>query len=103
MIATKINDFQRSSAHQFACPTCGHRFSLPEVKLDPLIGGPPRGLCWMECKQPIAGEPLSFGGGFACEPCVIANYQSHGAGIVVQEVWERRIDAARLLKLRQKA
>jgi hypothetical protein len=82
---------------------CGHRFPVSEGQLDPLIGKPPRGLRCIECKQLIAGEPLSFGGGFACEPCVIAYYQMHDAEVVVREVWERRIDAARLLKQRQKA
>jgi hypothetical protein len=103
MSATKANHFQRSSVHPIVCPMCGHRLPVPEDQLDPLIGKLPCGLRCIECKQLIAGKPLSFGGGFACEPCVIAYYQTHDAEVLAREVWERRIDAARLLKQRQKA
>lgn len=52
----------------------------------------------IECNQAISDAPLSFGGHFACEPCVIAYYQQQGPEVVKQELRERRAMAARLLR-----
>jgi len=32
---------------------------------------PGRGLVCTECLNPIAGEPFSFGGAFACRDCIV--------------------------------
>ena len=100
MSADKVNHFQRPSMRSIVCPKCGHRFPPDEVKADQRIEQPSHGPRCIECKQPIAAEPLSFGGGFACEPCVVAYYRPHGAEIAAREVRERKIDAARVLRQR---
>jgi len=81
------------------CPKCGHQFSPPQrnshiKSLQPLR-------C-IVCKRPITGAPLSFGGCFACESCVIAYYQEQGPGVVEQELRVGKFRAARLLRQRAK-
>jgi hypothetical protein len=94
MSRRKINLFQKPSMPSIVCPKCGHCFPLPEVAR-PVIKRPSCEPRCIECKQPIAGEQLSFGGGFACEPCVVAYYQPQGLDIVAEEVRNRRLQAAR--------
>lgn len=78
------------------CPKCGHQFSQPQQNVDKTS----HGMRCIECDEPIIGAPLSFGGYFACEPCVIAYYHQDGPKIVKQELRERRVVAARILHQR---
>jgi hypothetical protein len=102
MSARKVSHFQRSSVRHVACPKCSHRFPLPEAKINPFSEESSEELRCIKCMQPIEGEPLSFGGGFACEPCVIAYYQPHGPEIAAREIRERRICAKHMLPQRGK-
>ena len=81
-----------------ACPKCGHQFSQPEPKSELDADKPLHVLHCINCLQPITGAPLSFCGGFACEACVIAYYQQYGSEVMEQELRERRICAARILR-----
>jgi hypothetical protein len=83
---------------QLVRPKCGHQFAQPQLKLAKQLNG----MHCIECGQPITGALLSFGGYFACEPCVIAYYQQQGHEVMKQELRERRVGAARLLRLRTK-
>jgi hypothetical protein len=83
------------------CPKCGHQFSQPKPKREPDVDKPLHALRCINCSQPITSAPLSFCGGFACEPCVIAYYQQHSPDVVKRELRERRFCAARLLRPRR--
>ena len=80
------------------CPKCGHKFSKPQAKYELNVDKPLHTLRCIRCSQPITGAPLSFCGGFACEPCVIAYYQQYDPNAVTKALQERRICAARLLR-----
>jgi len=84
------------------CPECGHQFSQPKAKSELSEDKPLHALRCINCNQPITSAPLSFCGGFACEPCVVAYYQQQGPDVVKQELQERRFRADRLLRPRTK-
>ena len=92
----------KSTNHsQVVCPKCGHQFLQPQPR-ELNVEKPLHALCCINCNEPITGAPLSFCGGFACEPCVVAYYKQQGADVVKQELRERRFCADRFLRPRTK-
>jgi hypothetical protein len=83
---------------QVGRPKRRDQFSQPQLNREPNVDEPLNSLRCIECKQPITSAPLSFGGAFACESCVIGYYQQHGPEVVKQELRERRVCAACLLR-----
>jgi len=89
------------------CPDCGHEFETQELqaaKKSPqnIMPKLKESIC-IECRKPITGDPLAFGGHFSCEPCVRRHYADQPAEVQEMEVRERKAAAARLLRLRRKA
>jgi hypothetical protein len=84
------------------CPNCGHEFAQPKPESEINVDKPLHALRCINCNQPITSAPLSFCGGFACEPCVVAYYRRQGPDVVSQELRERRFCADRLLRPRTK-
>jgi len=87
---------------QIICPECGHQIFAAKAKRELAEDKPLHALRCINCNQPITSAPLSFCGGFACEPCVIAYYQQQGLDVMKQELRERRFCADRLLRPRTK-
>jgi hypothetical protein len=84
------------------CPKCGHQFSQSKSASEQNVDKPLHALRCISCNQLITSAPLSFCGGFACEPCVVHYYQQQGPEVVKQEIRERRFCADRLLRPRTK-
>ena len=89
------------------CPQCGHEFESQEQKT---TKKPPKKVrhqtdesTCIQCRKPISGKPLSFGGGFSCESCVCKYYGRQGAEVQAREVRERKAEAVRILSQRSKA